>query len=148
MTPEWKLFLNFFPKSAFQPRFMSHGQIWRKSAIAKLPKSHLVLLTKKLGVGDTFEPPILPPLNRSCPKFCERCRPSTCACVLDFGPDRLRFAGLILERVQKSEFNQCRLSAYNYILLSNTSMQAMTNSVSSWWCIVQAKPIQSAYASN
>ena len=27
-------------------------------------------------------------------------------------------------------------------------MQAMTNSVSSWWCIVQAKPIQSAYASN
>jgi len=36
---------------------------------------------KKPGVADTFEPPISPPLNRSRPKFRERCRPLTCACV-------------------------------------------------------------------
>ena len=57
MTPEWKLLINFCPKSAFQPRFTYYGQIWRKSAVAKLPKSHLVLLIKNPGVGDTFEPP-------------------------------------------------------------------------------------------
>jgi len=53
------------------------GQVWRKLAVVKLLKSHLVLLTKYPNVGDTFEPPILPPLNRSRPKFCERCRQRT-----------------------------------------------------------------------
>jgi len=62
-------------------RFTCRGQIWRKSAVAKLPKSHIVLLTKNFGVGDTFEPPFWPPLNRSRPKFREHCRPLTCACV-------------------------------------------------------------------
>jgi len=38
MTPEWKLFINLFPKSAFHPRFTCRGQIWRKLAVAKLPK--------------------------------------------------------------------------------------------------------------
>jgi len=67
MTPEWKLFINFCPKSAFQPRFTCRGQTWQKSAVAKLPKSHLVLLTKKYsGVGDTFEPQFRPHLaNRA-----------------------------------------------------------------------------------
>jgi len=32
-----EFFINFRPKSAFQPRFTCHGQIWRKSAVAKLP---------------------------------------------------------------------------------------------------------------
>jgi len=47
VTPEWKLFINFCPNSAFHPRFTCHGRIWRKSAVAKLPKSCLVLPTKK-----------------------------------------------------------------------------------------------------
>jgi len=82
MTPEWKLFINFCPKSAFYPWFTCRGRIWRKSAIAKLPKSRLVLPIKRC-VRDTFEPPtpISPPLSRSRPKFRERCRPLTCACV-------------------------------------------------------------------
>ena len=58
MTPEWKLFINFCPKSAFHPRFTCRGQIWRKSAVAKLPKSRLILLTNKPGVaGILFSPP-------------------------------------------------------------------------------------------
>jgi len=106
MTPEWKLFINFCPKSAFHPWFTCRGQIWRKSAVAKLPKNHLVLLTKKPRRRGHFWAPIPPPLNRSRPKFRERCRPLTCACMCtDFAPDRLRFAGLIPERVEKSEYN-------------------------------------------
>jgi len=106
-TPEWKLLINFCPKSAFHSRFTCRGQIWRKSAVAKLPKRLIsYCLQKTRGVGDTLEPPISPPLNRSRPKFRQRCRPLTCACVVytDFGSDRLRFAGLIPERVQKSVY--------------------------------------------
>ena len=81
MVPEWKLFINLCPKSAFRPQLTCRGQIWQKSAVAKLPKSRLVLLTKKPGVGDTSEPPISPPLSRSRPKFSERCRLLSCACL-------------------------------------------------------------------
>jgi len=38
-------------------------------------------IADKKGVGDTFEPPISPPFNQLRPKFRERCRPLTCACV-------------------------------------------------------------------
>jgi len=58
MTPEWKVFVNLCPKSALQPWYTRGDQIWRKSAVAKLPKSHLVLLTKN------FWSPILAPLNQ------------------------------------------------------------------------------------
>jgi len=61
MTPEWKLFINFCPNSAFHPRFTCRGQIWRKSAVAKLLKSRLVLLTEKRRVRDTFYPPPISP---------------------------------------------------------------------------------------
>jgi len=81
MTPEWKVFVNFFLKSAFRPRFACHGQIWRKSAVAKLPISDLVLLTKEPGIGNTSKPPISPPLSRSGRKFRECCQPLSCACI-------------------------------------------------------------------
>jgi len=77
MTPEWKLFINFCPNSAvsaFYPRFTCRGRIWGKSAVAKLRKSRLVLLTKKTRPGH-FLAPILLPLSRLRPKFCEHCRP-------------------------------------------------------------------------
>jgi len=66
MTHEWKRFINFCPKSVFQPRFTCRGQIWRKSAVEKLTKSHLLLLTKKLRCRGHFWAPISPPLSRSC----------------------------------------------------------------------------------
>jgi len=69
MTPEWKLLINFCPKSAFQPRFTYYGQIWRKSAVAKLPKSHLVLLAKNTGVGTLFSPPFRPHLANRAQNF-------------------------------------------------------------------------------
>jgi len=63
MTHEWKVFINFCPKSAFHPRFTCRGQIWRKSAVAKLPKSYLGLLTKKRHASGTlFSPPFRPHL--------------------------------------------------------------------------------------
>jgi len=124
MTPEWKRFLNFFPKSAFQPRFTCYGQIWRKSAVVKLPKSSHIADKKKIpGVGDTFEPPFRPRLVDRAQNFVNVVGLDLCMCT-DFGPDRLRFAELIPERVQKGEsamqafslqkVKQYRLSAYNY----------------------------------
>ena len=108
--PWMKTFPKFISKICVSTMIHVSWQIWRKSTVAKLPKSlfgnlksYLVLLTKKTGVGDTFEPSISPPLSQSRPKFRERCWPLTCACVPT--SDRLRFAGLILERVQKSENN-------------------------------------------
>ena len=61
--------------------------------------------------------PISPPLSRSHPKFRERCQPWAVH-VYRLGPDRLRFAGVIPERVQKSQYNigwklLRRLSPYN-----------------------------------
>ena len=70
MTPKWKLFLNLFPKSAFQLRFTCSGQIWRKSAVAKLPKSHLVLLTKNPASGILLSPsPFRPHLTDRAQNF-------------------------------------------------------------------------------
>jgi len=108
MTHEWKLFINFCPKSAYQPRFTYHGQIWWKSAVAKLPKSRLLLLTKKPSIRDTSEPPISP----IAPKISSTLSALELCMYTDFGPDWLLFAWLISERVQKSQYNN-RLSAYN-----------------------------------
>jgi len=36
---------------------------------------------KKPDVGDKSEPPISPPLSRSCPKCREHCQPLSCACI-------------------------------------------------------------------
>jgi len=70
MTPEWKL-VNFCPKSAFQPRFTCRGQIWRKSAFAKLPKSRLGLLTNKTQASGTLlsPPPFRPHLTDRAQNF-------------------------------------------------------------------------------
>jgi len=105
MTPDWKLLINFCPKSAFQPRCTCLSQIWRKSTIAKLSKSRLVLLTKKTSVGDTSEPPISPPLSRSRPKFRERCRPLSCACVPTLVRIGCGLPDLCRKESKKSQYN-------------------------------------------
>ena len=69
MTPEWKLFINFCPKSAFHPWFTCRGQIWRKLAVEKLPKSRLVLPTKKHASGTLFSPPFRPHLANHAQNF-------------------------------------------------------------------------------
>ena len=93
---------------------MCHGQIWRKSAVAKLSKSHLVLLTKKTRRRGHFWTPLhFAPLNRFRPKFHERCRPLTCVCV----PTLVRIGcGLRnLFRKDSKKWKQSRLKAYIHI---------------------------------
>ena len=46
--------------------------------VAKLPYRFADKNTA--AARNTFERPFCPPLDRSCPTFSERCRPSTCAC--------------------------------------------------------------------
>jgi len=80
-----------FSKNPFQYVLRGHGltccgQIWlKKSAFAKLTRiSRLVLLTTKPGWGLVWAhhfAGVLPPFSRSHPKFCERCRLLTCACL-------------------------------------------------------------------
>jgi len=81
MTTEWKLFINFCLKSAFQPRFTY--------IMAKFDKNRPLQSCRKVvwycwqktpNVRDTSEPPISPPLSRSRPKFHEHCQPLSCAC--------------------------------------------------------------------
>jgi len=95
---------------------MCHGQIWRKSAVAKLSKSHLVLLTKKTRRRGHFWTPLhFAPLNRFRPKFHERCRPLTCARV----PTLVRIGCDLPDLFRKAykKWIQYRLSAYNKIVL-------------------------------
>ena len=104
MTSEWKLFINFCPKSAFQvfnhdSRFVAK---FGEGCCEVAEKSSDIAYKKNRRRGDVQAPPISPPLSRSRSKCRERCRPlrlELCMCT-DFGPDRLLFAGLIPERVQ------------------------------------------------
>ena len=98
-----------FPKFLSKMRFNHDTRVVAKFGenrpLRSCRKVISYIADKKTGVGDTFERPISPPRNRSRPKFRERCRPYAisyylCMCT-DFGSDRLRFAGLIPERVQK-----------------------------------------------
>ena len=115
VTPEWKLFINFCPNSAFHPRFTFRGRIWRKSAVAKLPKSRLVLLIKKTRVRDTFlPPPISPTLSLSRPKFREHCRPLTWVYVYRLWSGSAAVCRTYSGKCPKTA-KQYRLSAYNNI---------------------------------
>jgi len=89
-------------------------------------KWSIIAYNKKPRHWETSEPPVLPLLSRSRPKFHERCRPVSCAWLhvyrLWSGSTAvcrtyLRFAGLIPERVLKSQYIigwnlLYRLSAY------------------------------------
>ena len=61
--PWLETFNKFLSKIFVLARFTCRGQIWRKSAVAKLPKSRLVLVTKKAPALSTlFSPPLCPHL--------------------------------------------------------------------------------------
>jgi len=113
MTPKVKIFENAFSDSAIGHRNTFCDQIWWKLGVAKLLKGRLVYQTKKIGLHGLVPAPILAEMGRSRPKFPERCHPSTT--YTEFGPDRLRFAGLIPERLifRPKKSIQYRLSAYN-----------------------------------
>jgi len=82
MANKRKLFENSLRKSSMEHGFTYRGQIWWKSAVEKLPKSHRVYRMKKISAPrDSSKPSILPPLGQSRPKFPEHCRPLTRACV-------------------------------------------------------------------
>jgi len=72
-----------------------------------LPKGPLDYNTKNSGSAKLVPAPILPKIGRSRLKFPERCHLDM-STYTEFGPDRLRFAGLIPERLilgPKSNYN-------------------------------------------
>ena len=89
-------------------------------------KSSRIADKKKPGVGDTFEHPISPPLNRSRPKFRERCRPLTCACK----PTLVRIGCGLPElfRKESKKLIQYRLSAYNNVISIHLTVMAQAAS--------------------
>ena len=102
MTPKVKISETVFPDSSKRHRGTFHDQIWWKSAVAKLQKGCVVYYqTKKLALRGTRPSAILPQMGWSCPKFPERYHPLTCPrrLYIEFGPDWLRSAGLIPERL-------------------------------------------------
>jgi len=92
-------------------------QIWWKSAVAKFPKVRVVYQTKKLGLRGTRPSPHFRQNGPIAPKIPWTLSPLDLSTYTEFGPDRLRFAGLIpkilIFRPKKSI--QYRISAYKYI---------------------------------
>jgi len=112
MTAKLKIFEIVFPDSSTEHRDTFHGQIYWKSAVAKLPKRSSGLIHTEKNSRSAGH---LPKVGRSCPKFPDRCHPLDVSTNTEFGPDRLRFAGLIPERLifRPKKSIQYRLSAYN-----------------------------------
>jgi len=74
------IFKFVFLDSATGHRTTFRDQIWWKSAVAKLPKGYMVY-QKNLGSAGLIPTAIFAKMDRSCPKFPERCHPLTCPCV-------------------------------------------------------------------
>ena len=74
-------------------------------------------LQKNPGAGDTSEPPISPPLSRSRPKFSERCRPLSCACLPNLVRIGCGLPDLFRKESKKAHYNRLKaatqVSAYN-----------------------------------
>jgi len=99
MTPKVKIFENVSSDSSMGHRDTFRVYIWWKSAVAKLPKGSLHYHTEKLGLSGT----------RPCPHFAQNgpivhkipwtLSPLDMSTCTELGPDWLRFAGLIPERL-------------------------------------------------
>jgi len=82
-----------------QYRTTFRDQIWWKSAVAKLPKERMVYQRKKLGLRGTRPSPHFGQNGSIAPKISWTLSPLDLSTCTEFGPDRLRFAGLIPERL-------------------------------------------------
>jgi len=100
MTSKVKIFGNVFPDSATGHRATFRDQIWWKSAVEKLPKGPLDYHTqKKLGLRGTRPSPHFTQNGPIAPEISRTLSPLDVSTYTEFDPDRLRFAGLIPERL-------------------------------------------------
>jgi len=99
MTPKVKIFENDFPNSSTGHQTTFRDQIWWKSAVAKLPKGRVVYQTEKLGLRGTSASPHFGQNGPITPKIPWKLSPLYMSTYTEFCPDRLRFAGLIPERL-------------------------------------------------
>ena len=106
---KWPLiFENVFPDSAIGHLNTFRDQIWWKSAVAKLPKGRLVYNTKKLALHGSCPSPHFVQNGSIVPQITWTLSPLDMSTCTEFGPDRLRFAGLIPKRLifrTKSHYN-------------------------------------------
>jgi len=118
--PKMKIIEAVLPNSSTGYQITFCDQIWWKSAVAKLPKGRVDYHTQKTRAPRDSSQALF------CPKWADRDKihwtlsPLDMFTYTEFGLNRLRFAGLIQERLifrpQKSI--QYRLSAYNKRLCS------------------------------
>jgi len=99
MTPKVKVFPNIFPDSATGHRPTFRDQIWWKSAVAKLPKGPLDYHNKKLWLCKTHPSLHFAQTEPITPKIPWTLSPLDMSTYTEFGMDRLRFDGLIMERL-------------------------------------------------
>ena len=100
MTPEVKIFEIVVQYSSTGHDATFRVQIWWKSAVAKLPKGRLEsgLRHKKLALLGLVPAPIFFQNGPITPKIHLTLSPLDLSTHTKFGPDWLRFAGLIAER--------------------------------------------------
>jgi len=96
---KWKFSKNFFPDSVTGHRTTFRDQVWWKSAVAKLPEGPLDYHTKKLGLRWTRLSPHFAQNGPIAPKIPWTLSSFDMSTYTEFGPDWLRFAGLIPERL-------------------------------------------------
>jgi len=99
MTPKVIIFENVFPDLSTRLRITFRGQIWWKSAVAKLLKGRLDYHTQKLELRGTRPSPHFAQNVPIAPKIPWTLSPFDPSTYTKFGQDRLRFAGLISERL-------------------------------------------------
>jgi len=120
MTPKVKIFENVFPDSSTGHRTTFCGQFGENWLLRSSRKVVWITTQKNSGSAELVPAPILPKMSRS---------PQNSLNVVfdvskytEFGPDRLRFAGLIPERLifRPKKSIQYRLLAYSYTLAMAT----------------------------
>jgi len=99
MTPKVKIFQNVFQDFLTGHQSTFCDQIWWKSAVVKLPKGCVDYHTKKLGLHGTGPSSHFAQNGRIAAKIPWTLSPFNAWTYTEFGPDRLHFAGLILERL-------------------------------------------------
>jgi len=88
-----------FPDSAKGHQITFRDQILWKLAVTKLPKGPLDYHTKKLGLRGSRLSPHFAENGPIAPKIPWTLSPLDMSTYTEFGPDRLRCAGLIPERL-------------------------------------------------